>query len=188
MQKINKNSWYKQWTLLPIFFVLILISIFAKRLADVSIDNSPSYIPTVLINTPIPNINLPPLPNRGSKLTSDDLKKEISLLNFWGSWCVACVIEHPILMKIAEQKIIPIHGIAWRDAPQNSIKWLEKNGDPYSLVGQDPNSKAAIAFGVTGAPETFIIGDDGVILYKYTGPISEKVWKEEFLPLISTYR
>ncbi len=188
MNEKNSSYWYKRWTLIPLIFVLVLIGVFAKRLVDIDNNKPASYIPTVLLNTLIPEINLDPLPNRGKGLNSEHLRKKLILLNFWGSWCGACLIEHELLMEIKRKNIIPIHGIAWRDKPNESINWLKKYGDPYSLVGQDPESKAAIAFGVTGAPETFMINENGIIIYKHTGPITEKVWLNDFLPLIREYK
>ena len=188
MSEKYSSHWYRRWTLLPLIVVLALTGIFAKRLIDIDSNKPASFIPTVLLNTSVPDINLNPLPNRGEGLKSNNLKGSLVLLNFWGSWCGACLIEHELLMRIKKKNIIPIHGIAWRDLPVNSINWLKKYGDPYSLIGQDPNSKAAIAFGVTGAPETFMINNDGIIIYKHTGPITEEVWKYDFMPLIQGYR
>ena len=188
MNKKDSSYWYKRWTLLPLVFVLVLTSVFAKRLIDIDNNKPASYIPTVLLNTPVPDISLDPLPNRGKGLKSNNLKERLILLNFWGSWCGACLIEHQLLMEIKRKNIIPIHGIAWRDLPDKSINWLKEFGDPYSLIGQDPESKAAIAFGVTGAPETFMINKKGIIIYKHTGPITEKVWINDFIPLIQEYK
>jgi cytochrome c biogenesis protein CcmG/thiol:disulfide interchange protein DsbE len=91
-------------------------------------------------------------------------------------------------MNVAAENAVPLHGIAWRDDPSASLRWLARNGDPYDLIGQDPVSEAAIAFGVTGAPETFLVDGDGVIRYKHTGPISREAWDRTIAPLIEQLR
>jgi cytochrome c biogenesis protein CcmG/thiol:disulfide interchange protein DsbE len=138
----------------------------------------------VLLNTPMPAFDLPPLPGRGEGLRSEDLKGQVSLINIWGSWCVACLSEHPVLIEIAKSGVVPIHGVAWRDDPERSLAWLAKHGDPYAKIGQDPQSKIAIAFGVVAAPETFLIDKQGVIRYKQTGPITPADWRNKIRPLI----
>ena len=181
----KQNRWL---FVLPVVVVALLVSVFAKRLADVESGLDPSLVPTVLLDTPVPEIDLPPLPGRGDGLATPDLKKEVSLVNIWGSWCVACLAEHPLLMDLAAANTVPLHGIAWRDDPDASVRWLARNGDPYDRIGQDPVSEAAIAFGVTGAPETFLIDEDGVIRYKHIGPITEEVWAGTIAPLIEQLR
>ncbi|MEQ9447854.1 MAG: DsbE family thiol:disulfide interchange protein, partial [Rhodospirillaceae bacterium] len=99
-----------------------------------------------------------------------------------------CLSEHPLLMRLAQEDYIPIHGIAWRDDPSNSLAWLARHGDPYTKIGQDPNSTAVIAFGVAAAPETFIVDASGVIRYKQTGPITAEAWESEMKPLIEALR
>ena len=120
---------------------------------------------------------------------SADLKGEVSLVNIFGSWCVACRVEHPFLMKIKENGWVPVHGIDWREPDRDAgPTWLKRHGDPYTLAGDDPKSKAAIAFGVTGAPETFVVDKLGVIRYKHVGPIDDQVWSETLKPLIDHLR
>ncbi|MGB1876823.1 MAG: DsbE family thiol:disulfide interchange protein [Rhodospirillaceae bacterium] len=178
-----------RWTaIIPIVVVALLVGAFAKRLIDVESGQDPALVQSVLLNTPVPDIDLPPLPDREPGLKTPDLKKEVSLVNVWGSWCIACLSEHPLLMDLAEQKQVPIHGIAWRDDPSASVRWLARNGDPYDLIGQDPVSEAAIAFGVTGAPETFVIDGDGIIRYKHIGPITPDVWANTIAPMVEQLR
>ncbi len=175
----------KRWPyLLPLVFVGVLAALFGKRLLDVEHGIDPSLIPTVLLETPAPAFDLPPLPGRGEALRSDDLKGQVTLVNFWGSWCVACVAEHPMLLEIAKSGVVKIQGVAWRDEPDASLAWLAKHGDPFDRVGQDPASHAAIAFGVVAAPESFVIDKNGVIRYKETGIITREKWLTKIKPLI----
>ena len=113
----------------------------------------------------------------------------MSLVNIFGSWCVACRVEHPFLMKIKAENRVPLHGIDWREQSRDDgPAWLAKFGDPYTLIGDDPESRAAIAFGVTGAPETFVVDKQGVIRHKHIGPMTERIWKETLLPIIMEFR
>jgi len=176
----------RRWPyIIPLVAILALGGVFTKRLLDVERGLDPNLIPTVLLNTPLPTFDLPPLPGRGVALRSEELKGEVSLINIWGSWCVACLYEHPVLIEIAASGEVPIHGIAWRDDPAKSLAWLDKHGDPFNKVGQDPSSKAAIAFGVVAAPETFLVDKQGVIRYKKTGPITRDDWDTTIRPLIA---
>ena len=152
------------------------------------LQRDPSIIPTALIDHPVPVFDLPPIEGRAEGLSSDDLTGEVTLVNIFGSWCVACLIEHPLLMEIAEAGETPIMGLNWKDQPDKAAAWLERHGDPYALIGHDTNGRAAIGFGVTGAPETFIVDKRGRIRFKQVGPVTEQVWEEDMLPLIRELR
>ncbi|MGE4279294.1 MAG: DsbE family thiol:disulfide interchange protein [Magnetospirillum sp.] len=168
--------------LLPVALFGVLALFFLKGLTM-----NPRDIPSVLINRPVPEMNLAPLPGRGEDtgLATADLKGRVSLVNIYGSWCIACVQEHPYLVKIKQMGIVPIHGIDWRDDPTEGAKWLKKHGDPYDRVGVDPApGRTAIDFGVTGAPETFVVDKAGIIRYKHIGPVSQDVWENTLLPII----
>lgn len=171
--------------IIPLVVVLAVGGVFSKRLSDISGGYDPKIIPTVLLNTPAPEFNLPPLPGYGDALTNADLKGKVSLINIWGSWCAACTVEHPLLMEIAKSGEIPIYGIAWRDTPERSIAWLEKHGNPYTKIGQEPKSDTIINFGVTAAPESFLIDKDGIIRYKVAGIITREEWRGKIRPLIA---
>lgn len=182
----------RRWPfLLPIAVILVLVGVFGKRLMDVEGGDDPHRLPSILLDRPMPQFSLAPLPGRDAhtdNFTNADLAGEVSLINVWGSWCVACLQEHPMLMDIAKQGDVAIHGIDWRDTPQAGLAWLNKHGDPYARIGQDPDSHTAIDLGVTGAPETFIVDQDGVIRYKQIGPITPEIWRTTMLPLIEHLR
>jgi cytochrome c biogenesis protein CcmG, thiol:disulfide interchange protein DsbE len=170
--------------LLPLGVFLILASYFA-----VGLTKDPSRLPSVLINTPVPEFDLVAIKGRDRGFSSKDLKGEVSLVNVFGSWCVACRAEHPFLMKLAKEKLIPVHAIDWREEDRKAgPAWLKRYGDPYTLIGDDPRSKGAIAFGVTGAPETFVIDAKGLIRYKYVGPLSQQSWDKTLWPIIQKLR
>ena len=149
----------------------------------------PHILPSALINTPVAEFDLPAIDGEIKGFSNTDLKGQVSLVNVFGSWCVACMQEHRFLMKLSRQNIIPVYGIDWREADRKAgPAWLKRNGNPYTLVGDDPKSRGAIAFGVTGAPESFLIDKDGVIRFKHTGPLTDEIWTKNFLPMISELR
>ena len=167
----------KRWPyFVPLIVVVALFSIFGKRLIDVERGFDIRALPTVLLNTQTPAFDLPGLPGRDDErgLKTEDLKGHVTLVNVWGSWCVACLQEHPTLLEIAREGTVPIHGIDWRDTPERGLAWLKQRGDPYARVAQDPNGEAAIAF--------------GVIRFKQTGPITPEIWREQIAPLIEQLR
>ncbi len=169
----------------PLALFLVLAGYFA-----VGLTKDPKKLPNMLQGKPVPAFDLPPIQGRGAKgFASTDLPGQVSLVNIFGSWCVACRVEHPFLMEIKAKGWVPIHGIDWREEdPAAGPAWLKRYGDPYTLVGDDPRSKAAIAFGVTGAPETFLVDAKGVIRYKHIGPLTPEVWKDVVGPLIEKLR
>lgn len=166
--------------LIPLIVFLILAAYFF-----IGLGKDPHEIPSVLIDTPVPEFNLPPIEGRDRGLSSGDLKGQVSLVNVFGSWCIACRIEHPLLMQVHQSGVVPVHGINWREPDAEAgAAWLRRHGDPYTLIGADPESRAAIALGVSGAPETFIVDRNGVIRYKQIGPITPDIWTTTLWPLI----
>ena len=170
----------------PLVVFLGLVGVFMARLIALGEGETPNRLPSVLIDRPVQAFALPELPGRGRPLRSEDLKGQVSLVNIFGSWCVACRAEHPFLMQIKDR--IPVHGIDWRDKPEQGAAWLRRHGEPYDRVGLDQDSRVAIDFGVTGAPETFVVDAAGVIRYKHIGPLTPKVWEETLWPLIERLR
>jgi len=170
---------------MPLVVFLVLAGYFA-----VGLTLDPKKLPNMLAGKPVPDFALKPIKGRDDKgFASADLKKSVSLVNIFGSWCVACQVEHPFLMELKATSDVPIHGIDWREVdPDAGPAWLKKKGDPYALVGDDPRSRAAIAFGVTGAPETFLVDAEGVVRYKVVGPINKALWDDTLKPLIDKLR
>lgn len=164
-------------------FLLLAVYFFA------GLGKDPHQVPSVLIDQPLPSFTLAPIEGRERGLDSADLRGEVALLNVFGSWCIACQVEHPFLMQLKAKGVVPVHGIDWREPdPQAGPAWLARHGDPYTLIGADPASKAAIALGVTGAPETFVIDRAGVIRYKQVGPITPQIWEQTLWPLVQELR
>lgn len=146
--------------------------------------HDPSTIPSALIGKPVPQFSLPPVKGRTLGLSSEDLRGEVSLVNVFASWCVACREEHPVFMRMKADGLVPIHGLNYKDRPDDAARWLNTMGDPYTRTGADINGRVAIDWGVYGVPETFVITKDGRIAYKHIGAVTPKVLEETLLPLI----
>ena len=145
---------------------------------------NPNYIPSPLLGKPAPVYELPTLVDPGKTTGTDDLLGQVSLVNIWATWCVGCRQEHPFLVELARQNILPIYGVNWRDDRASALDWLATLGDPYVASAFDSDGSVAIDWGVYGAPETFLVDRDGTVLYKHIAPMNRSVWESEFMPRI----
>lgn len=169
--------------LLPVTFFIALAVALAWGLT-----RNPGELPSVLIGKTVPEFALPPVQGRTLGLSSDDLQGEVSLVNVFASWCTACREEHPLFMRLSASGVVPIHGLNYRDRPEDAAGWLDELGDPYTRTGADRNGRVGIDWGVYGVPETFVVGPDGRIAYKHVGPVTERTLKETILPLVARLR
>ena len=164
---------------LPLFGFIFIAVLFA-----IGLTMNPREIPSVLIGEKVPQFNLAPVQGRTLGLSDKDLIGTVSLVNVFASWCTACRQEHPLLMKLAKQNIVPIHGLNYKDKPDDAQEWLDNLGDPYTRTGADINGRVAIDWGVYGVPETFIVDKKGRIAYKQIGAITQKILDEKILPFV----
>ena len=154
----------------------------------VSLHRNPSEVPSALIGKPVPEFSLAPVKGRVLGLSSADLQGDVSLVNVFASWCVACREEHPLLMRMKEGGLVPIHGLNYKDKPDDAARWLDTMGDPYTRTGADLDGRVAIDWGVYGVPETYVIDRDGRIVFKQIGPITPDVLERTIRPLIAKLR
>ncbi len=164
---------------LPILIFLAIGIAFA-----IALTRDPRKLESVIIDQPFPDFSLTELNDPNAMLTPELLKGQVSLINVFGSWCVSCNVEHPVLMDIAGNETIRMVGINWRDDRAKGQDWLAKRGDPYDVIIFDPESVLAIPLGVVGAPESFITDKTGRIRYKHSGVISSSEWTGTLKPLI----
>ena len=120
--------------------------------------------------------------------SADLAKGEVSVVNFWASWCGPCVQEHPLLVALKERTGAPIFGVNYKDQPAAARRFLGRYGNPFAAVGTDGNGRAAIEWGVYGMPETFIVNGKGQIVYKHVGPISANALEDKIIPAIEAAR
>jgi cytochrome c biogenesis protein CcmG/thiol:disulfide interchange protein DsbE len=140
-----------------------------------------STMQSALLGKPVPAFELPVLGSPGLTLTNAQLAGRPWVLNVWGTWCAACRDEHEVLLAIARQNVVPLIGLDWKDEDAAATEWLQQLGNPYSVVAVDRDGRAAIDFGVYGAPETFFIDASGRVQYRHVGPMTSEVWEREFV-------
>lgn len=170
-------------TVLPLIALALLIAVLA-----VGLRRDPREVPSPLIGKPVPRFELPAVRGRALGLSSANLKGDVSLVNVFASWCVACRDEHPVLMQLRRAGLVPIHGLNYKDRPEDAQKWLDDLGDPYTRTGADIDGRVGIEWGVYGVPETFVIDRDGRIAYKHIGPLTPQVVENTLRPLIAKLR
>ncbi len=163
--------------------VFVVLAIFFWR----GLGLDPNRMPSALIDRPVPAFNLPTLKQAEKQVTQDLFKNQVSLLNVWATWCVSCRVEHPFLMKLAEQGI-PIIGVNYKDDTVAARKWLRDLHDPYVLNVVDEDGRLGIDLGVFGAPETYVVDTRGVIRYKHVGVVDEQVWNQSLKPIVESLK
>ena len=144
----------------------------------------PSLLPSQLLDKPFPEFNLEDLHSSTRIRNADDLLGDVSLVNVWATWCVNCLIEHPVLTRIA-QGGVTIVGINYNDDSKKALVWLDRYGDPYAFHVRDNKGTLAIDLGVYGAPETFLLDESGQVVFKRVGAITREVWVGQMLPFVN---
>lgn len=119
----------------------------------------------------------------GEPLTGDARRGRAYVVNLFASWCTPCRAEHPQLMAL-RQRGVDIVGVAYKDRPEASAAFLAELGDPFTDVGLDPAGRFGLEIGVTGVPETFVIGPDGAIRAAHRGPLTQEAVDDVILPAL----
>ena len=164
---------------------LVPLAIFAVVGAALwrGLDLSPRDIPSPLIGKSAPTFSLSDVLDPSATVSSSDFSGRVVLVNVWGTWCVECRHEHAFLLGLARSGV-PIFGLNIRDDRAAARDWLVRLGNPYVSSGFDPEGRTAVDWGVTAAPETFLVGVDGTILHRFLGPLSAALWQRDFVPLL----
>ena len=162
------------------FFVAML------GLLWIGLSGDPSYVPSALVNRPLPTFSHADLFDDTKMITSEQIQGGVFLINVWGTWCAPCHYEHPYLVEIsAREPDITFVGVNYKDDPKAAREFLEERGNPFRFTLVDPDGSLGIDLGVSGAPETFLVDKTGTIRYRHVGVIDNKVWAEVFVPLIA---
>ena len=165
------------------FIPLILFVVIAVFLYF-SLNSTSSKLPSPLLGKMFPKIEAKDFYSDESVLLTKLLSKKMSLVNVWASWCVTCRQEHQMMMKIANNKDLQLIGINYKDTRTDGERYLDMMGNPFDVIVFDPTGKIGLDLGVYATPETFLVNQQGVILFKHIGALDSKVWEEGFIPYI----
>ena len=157
-----------------ILFLVITVFLF------LSLNSNPSKLPSPLLGKTFPNIEGKDFYTDEIVKTSELFSDRITLVNVWASWCITCRKEHEVIMDIAKNTDLQLIGINYKDTKIDGEKYLEVMGNPFDFIIFDPDGKIGMDLGVYATPETFLVNQDGVILYKHIGEIDSKAWKGNF--------
>jgi len=167
-----------------LLFLPVLFFLTFAGLAYVGMQrDNPNALPSTAIGQSAPLVQLQRLEGNMPFVQSDLAAAGVKLVNFWASWCAPCRAEHPTLMDLS-QKGIPVYGVNYKDDPIKALAFLHELGNPYTLAGSDPDAKMALDWGVYGLPETFILGPDGTVLLRVTGPLTKRNLETRVLPAV----
>ncbi len=165
---------------IPLLVVTAIVILFVSMMGG---DRNPQEVKSVLVGKPAPSFSLPLLTGGEGMLTEAELKTgKPVLVNFFASWCLPCRAEHENLMRLAKEMELPIIGIAYKDDPEKSQRFLDELGDPFTKSASDIDGRVAIDWGVTGVPESFLVDGDGVVRYRHWGPIVGEGLVRRLLP------
>ncbi len=165
--------------LIPFGLFIVVVGFLA-----VGLTLNPRELPSPLVGKAAPEFSLPQLHDPGKVISSNDLKGQVWLLNFWASWCGGCKDEHPVLVHLAQSGEVPIYGMDYKDQRNEALGWLKEWGNPYQIVAVDEPGRVGINYGVYGVPETYVIDKQGVIRYKQIGPLREDILETKIFPLV----
>ena len=190
------------------FLVPLLLFIGLAGFLAFGLTLNPREVPSPLIDKPAPNFKLARVDDPASAFALEEMRGQVWLLNVWASWCVACRQEHPLLVRMAKQKLVPVVGLNYKEvrgdgalnvrgmaleaetamAVERARGWLSDHGDPYVLSVLDIDGRVGIDYGVYGVPETFLIDAEGRIRYKHIGPITPDSLQQVIMPKIEELR
>lgn len=162
----------------PLVFAGLAGLFFAGMMRD-----NAGEIPSTIIGQTVPSVPSEAVAGTPLIAMDDFTTGEVTIVNFWASWCPPCRAEHPNLLALEEQGY-RIAGLNFRDAADAASGYLEEDGNPFFATGFDPRGRTAIDWGVTAPPETFIIGPNGTVLNRYIGPLVGSDYEHRFLPML----
>ena len=166
--------------LIPLALFGILLGFLA-----VGLNRDPREVPSPLVNKAAPAFDVPQVDQSDKRFSPADLKGKVWVLNVWASWCVACRVEHPLLVEFSRSHAVPLIGLDYKDKRDDALKFLGQHGNPYDLSAFDGDGRVGIDYGVYGVPETYIIDKNGIIRHKVIGPITAEAMEQTILPLIN---
>lgn len=168
--------------ILPVLGFAILAFVLFRSLWN----RPPDLLPSVLIDKPAPTLGLAALEGSPGFTDADLRNGHVSVVNFFASWCAPCRLEADTLMALSKKPGFTLYGVAYHDKPDDTRQFLAETGDPFAAIVADLKGLRAIDWGVTAAPETFVVDGKGVIRFKYVGQLTDQVIAQQLLPAVQT--
>lgn len=164
-------------------------------LLAVGMTRDPRELPSMLIGKPWPDMALPQLGSTaagGGAIGPAQLRGKPRLVNLWASWCNVCADEQPVVMALgdtlrAQGRGDQLIGLNYKDSAKDATAWLQQQGNPFGMTLVDADGRMGIELGVYGAPETFLIDAQGVIVWKHVGALTPDVIANEVLPRLGAH-
>lgn len=166
----------RAWVVGAFFALVVLLA--------VGLTLNPREVPSPLIGKPAPAFELPLLHAPEKTFSEKDMLGKVWVMNVWASWCPPCLVEHPVVTALAKSGLAPVVGMNYKDAREDALPWLKRNGDPFQFSVYDGSGRIAMDYGVYGVPETYVIDRRGVIRYKQIGPLTPEVVREKIEPML----
>jgi cytochrome c biogenesis protein CcmG/thiol:disulfide interchange protein DsbE len=166
----------RAWVVGAFFALVVLLA--------VGLTLDPREVPSPLIGKPAPAFDLPLLHAPEKMFSEKDMLGKVWVMNVWASWCPPCLIEHPVVTALAKSGLAPVVGMNYKDAREDALPWLKRNGDPFQFSVYDGSGRIAMDYGVYGVPETYVIDRRGVIRYKQIGPLTPELSRDKIEPLL----
>lgn len=166
---------------MPVIFIVLLVVLLFQGLWREEINPTEG-----LVNQSLPDFHLPDLMDPEMFYSKSLLKGKIAVINVWATWCSPCAQEHPFLVQLSKNQLIPIYGLNYHDEKSQAIDWLKQRGNPYRAVIFDGKGQTAVDWGIVGVPETFVVDTKSVIRYRHQGILTEEIWENKILPVIET--
>lgn len=175
------------FVLLPLILFLGLALVFVIQLRSGDDEN---ILPSTLIGKVAPSLDLPPLSGLSKRgkpvpgIATTMTKGHLALVTFWASWCEPCREEQPLLLRLANDNNMMVIGVDYKDHESDARNFLEESGNPFDAVGIDRTGDAGIRWGVYGIPETFLVSENAIVLYKHVGPLTQTAIRDKLMPHI----
>ena len=147
-----------------------------------ALGQDPKLLPSAKLGKPFPDFQLPALHQPEKMLSKADLLGQVVLVNVWATWCISCLVEHPVLSKLSQSGVV-IYGLNYKDVRTASIVFLKNHGNPYQEVFFDEKGSLGLDLGVYGAPETYFLDQKGQVRYRHIGVISPDIWQNKLEPI-----
>ena len=172
----------RYFLIIPSVVFFFIVAVFFYLLI---IDRNPSEIPSALLKKKVPTFETSLLLGEKNFISLNEFGDEVTVVNFFATWCIPCRAEHSYLKRLSSEGI-RIIGINYKDNPKQAIQWLKELGNPYSNVAIDSNGSIAIDWGVYGIPESFIVNTKKIIIHRHVGPINKKEYNRFYLKILKS--